>query len=202
MKGVHVTVTGESLATNAAAAAQLGMIAAARVVRDAVVAVFGTNHGGVPSTPGMPPNSQTNNLRQSWEIDKVNPSVYSEVPYASHLETGAIVRPRNKKAIVIPVSQEAVKLLKRSMGTPWVAIAALRHANPKRFRKIPTDNGVLIGLGQARKSQRWFTPYFLVTRKATIAARPYVDKSINDAGPNVEEAFIDAALPVLIGGRA
>ena len=126
MKGVHVTVTGESLATNAAAAAQVGMIAAARVVRDAVVAVFGTNHGGVPSRPGMPPNSQTNNLRQSWEIDTANPAVYSEVEYAGFLELGTV----------------------------------------------------------------------------DMAARPYVDKSINDAGSNVEEAFIDAALPVLIGGRA
>lgn len=126
MKGVHVTVTGESLATNAAAAAQVGMIAAARVVRDAVVAVFGTNHGGVPSRPGMPPNSQTNNLRQSWEIDAANPAVYSEVEYAGFLELGTV----------------------------------------------------------------------------DMAARPYVDKSINDAGSNVEEAFIDAALPVLIGGRA
>lgn len=126
MKGVNVTVTGESLATNAAAAAQVGMIAAARVVRDAVVAVFGTNHGGVPSRPGMPPNSQTNNLRQSWEIDAANPAVYSEVEYAGFLELGTV----------------------------------------------------------------------------DMAARPYVDKSINDAGSNVEEAFIDAALPVLIGGRA
>lgn len=126
MKGVHVTVTGESLATNAAAAAQVGMVAAARVVRDAVVAVFGTNHGGVPSRPGMPPNSQTNNLRQSWEIDTANPAVYSEVEYAGFLELGTV----------------------------------------------------------------------------DMAARPYVDKSINDAGSNVEEAFIDAALPVLIGGRA
>lgn len=126
MNGVHVTVTGESLATNAAAAAQVGMIAAARVVRDAVVAVFGTNHGGVPSRPGMPPNSQTNNLRQSWEIDAANPAVYSEVEYAGFLELGTV----------------------------------------------------------------------------DMAARPYVDKSINDAGSNVEEAFIDAALPVLIGGRA
>lgn len=126
MRGVNVTVTGESLATNAAAAAQVGMIAAARVVRDAVVAVFGTNHGGVPSRPGMPPNSQTNNLRQSWEIDTANPAAYSEVEYAGFLELGTV----------------------------------------------------------------------------DMAARPYVDKSINDAGPNVEEAFIDAALPVLIGGRA
>ena len=126
MNGVHVTVTGESLATNAAAATQVGMIAAARVVRDAVVAVFGTNHGGVPSRPGMPPNSQTNNLRQSWEIDAANPAVYSEVEYAGFLELGTV----------------------------------------------------------------------------DMAARPYVDKSINDAGSNVEEAFIDAWLPVLIGGRA
>lgn len=126
MRGVNVTVTGESLATNAAAAAQVGMVAAARVVRDAVVAVFGTNHGGVPSRPGMPPNSQTNNLRQSWEIDTANPAVYSEVEYAGFLELGTV----------------------------------------------------------------------------DMAARPYVDKSINDAGSNVEEAFIDAALPVLIGGRA
>ena len=126
MNGVHVTVTGESLATNAAAAAPVAMIAAARVVRDAVVAVFGTNHGGVPSRPGMPPNSQTNNLRQSWEIDAANPAVYSEVEYAGFLELGTV----------------------------------------------------------------------------DMAARPYVDKSINDAGSNVEEAFIDAWLPVLIGGRA
>lgn len=132
MKGVNVTVTGESLATNAAAAAQLGMVAAARVVRDAVVAVFGTNHGGVPSRPGMPPNSQTNNLRQSWEVDTANPAVYSEVEYAGWLELGTV-----------------------------------------------TPDG-----------------------KELMAARPYVDKSINDAGTNVEEAFIDAALPVLIGGRA
>lgn len=196
-----MTISGAKLARTIPRAAQAGMRAAARVVRDEVVAVFGTNHGGRASAPGSPPNSQTNTLRQSWKLDTSKPAVYSTLMYAGVLETGAIIRPKNARALVIPMNEEAKKLLDQVGGRPVLAIIRLRLQNPKRFRQIPTDNGKLIGLGQTRRNQRWFTPYFMVTGKATIAARPYVDRSIANAerDGNMVDAFADAAFAVIEG---
>lgn len=203
MSAVTVTITGRDLANLIPQAAREGLVAAAEVLQSEIGAIFQKNRGGAPSQPGEPPAVQTNTLRQSWEIDRESPAVYSEVPYAATLETGAVIRPKNAGALVIPISVEARKLLAQAGGRPALAIIRLRLQNPKRFRQIPTDNGKLIGLGQSRRNQRWFTPYFVVTNKATIAARPYVDRSINNATRNgtMVDAFADAAMRRLEAGQ-
>jgi hypothetical protein len=47
------------------AAANAGLTGLAEVVADTAVALFGINHGGVPSLPGNPPNTQLSQLRNS-----------------------------------------------------------------------------------------------------------------------------------------
>lgn len=88
MSAVNVTITGRDLANLIPQAAQEGLVAAAEVLQSEIVGIFQTNRGGAPSRPGEPPAVQTNTLRQSWELDRGNPAVYSEVEYAPMLELG------------------------------------------------------------------------------------------------------------------
>lgn len=88
MSAVSVTITGRDLANLIPQAAQEGLVAAAEVLQSEIVGIFQTNRNGLPSRPGEPPAVQTNTLRQSWELDRGNPAVYSEVEYAPMLELG------------------------------------------------------------------------------------------------------------------
>lgn len=133
MSAVSVTITGRDLANLIPQAAQEGLVAAAEVLQSEIVGIFQTNRNGLPSRPGEPPAVQTNTLRQSWELDRGNPAVYSEVEYAGWLETGTTT----------------------------------------------ADN------------------------KTRMAARPYVDRSINNATRNgtMVDAFADAAMRRLEAGQ-
>ena len=88
MSAVSVTITGRDLANLIPQAAQEGLVAAAEVLQSEIVGIFQTNRNGLPSRPGEPPAVQTNTLRQSWELDRGNPAVYSEVEYAPMLDLG------------------------------------------------------------------------------------------------------------------
>lgn len=88
MSAVSVTITGRDLANLIPQAAREGLVAAAEVLQSEIGAIFQKNRGGAPSQPGEPPAVQTNTLRQSWELDRGNPAVYSEVEYAPMLDLG------------------------------------------------------------------------------------------------------------------
>ena len=88
MSAVSVTITGRDLANLIPQAAQEGLVAAAEVLQSEIVGIFQTNRNGLPSRPGEPPAVQTNTLRQSWELDRANPAVYSEVEHAPMLDLG------------------------------------------------------------------------------------------------------------------
>lgn len=90
MSAVNVTITGRDLANLIPQAAQDGLVAAAEVLQSEIVGIFQTNLGGAPSRPGEPPAVQTNTLRQSWELDRGNPAVYSEGEYAGFQELGTV----------------------------------------------------------------------------------------------------------------
>ena len=90
MSAVSVTITGRDLANLIPQAAQEGLVAAAEVLQSEIVGIFQTNRNGLPSRPGEPPAVQTNTLRQSWELDRGNPAVYSEVEYAGFLDLGTV----------------------------------------------------------------------------------------------------------------
>lgn len=87
------------------AAADKGLEAAGDVVANKAVTLIGINHGGVPSKPLFPPNSQTGNLHKSItrtraEAGKV--SVGTAVEYGRYLEFGTyrmLPRPWLRRAL-------------------------------------------------------------------------------------------------------
>lgn len=99
MSRVTFTWRGDQFERLVDRAVRKGLSDAAMVLADGVVRIFGVNHGGVPSQPGEPPNSQTGHLRNSVAFVTANQDwqafVGSNVPYARYLNFGTTrIEPR------------------------------------------------------------------------------------------------------------
>lgn len=70
-----------------------GLTKGAEILADQMVRIMGTDHGGVPSTPGNPPNVQTSHLRNSIGYVPATPDSLvafagTNVIYGKYLEDG------------------------------------------------------------------------------------------------------------------
>lgn len=185
-----VTMTFGSLEKALLGSVDTGIYRAAQALRDdGIVPIFGTDHGGVPSSPGSPPHSQSGELRDSWKIERGErkSSVYSSVPYAAILETGGTITPKRAKALAVPVSPEAKKRAAR-MGAR-AAIASFGNT-----RTVKTKRGNLLIVRDVRGKRARGEVLFFLAGKVRIAARPYVDRSIESAWPAMETVFVETVM--------
>lgn len=182
------------------AAANAGLTGAAMALADGMTRTFGSNHGGVTSLPGMPPNSQTGNLRGSIgyrPVEDGESRAGTDVKYGAYLEKGAIIRPKNGKAIVIPLSRAAAKLLRDHGGRARSVVNALKFDRAKPLRFIKTKNGLLIarayGITKGRAAGTKSEPMFLVTKRAVIKPRPWLRPAYIQSLPQMKINFVRAA---------
>lgn len=156
-------------------AANDALFAGALVCADRAVRNFGANHGGVPSLPGNPPNSQSGHLRNSVTAvhskDLGVPlaaAFGTNVPYGRYLEFGA--NPKGKPWLTIPVHPEAKRASRRGQG-----------ARSFRLRFQKTRNGALLVKdvpGNRGRSEVWY----VLKHEVHIAPRPWLLRSVRDVG--------------------
>lgn len=153
-----------------------GLAAAALVGADAAVSVLGRNHGGVHSEPGEPPNSQTGTLSRS--IHYVHPrnlapgvaAFGTNVEYGRHLEFGATVRPKNVKALPVPLTREAARLQRR--------VTSIRQLGLKFAYRPSTKPNCAGILGTESGKGKVFKPMFALMRVVHIWPRPWLKRSM------------------------
>lgn len=106
-----------------------GLTDAAMVASDICVRAIGRDHGGKPSKPYNPPNSQSGTLRRShgWELNRPLVARYGAgVFYAMYLQTGT----------------------KRMAPRPWLTIPITRHK--QRLNERFTRSAVAIMKARAQ----------------------------------------------------
>jgi hypothetical protein len=154
---------------------------------------LGRGHGGTRSAPGSPPNSQSGFLSQSVTSTKASGGVcyvMCGAMYAMALEFGAVIRPKNGKLLVIPISKYARDLMRESGNSARAAIDRYKEANAGSWQMIRTKRGGLLltrttskaqGRGKKRTSVMSSEIDFLLTAKTTILPRPFIRPTVADA---------------------
>jgi hypothetical protein len=178
-----------------------GLSSAARRLADTIVRRFGSNHGGVPSRPGDVPNSQSGNLRASIQsVDATGGTAFvgSSLAYARHLEHGAVVRPRNGRAIVIPLAPSIARQMRNGVR-PRSIINALKFDKSRPLAWIKAKRGGVIVM-QKRGRKGDMVPLMLLTSRAVIAPRPWAKPGVVAARPAMEQAFIRSARQAVATG--
>jgi hypothetical protein len=107
--------TPEAFMAAASKAVDKGLLDAASTAARIAGQQLGTRHGGKPSKPGMPPNSQTGTLRRShgWELNRPKVARYGVgVKYGPWLEKGTSPRKNGHPGMA---------------ARPWLTIPITRH---------------------------------------------------------------------------
>ncbi len=162
------------------------LFAGALLAADQAVRNFGRGHGGVPSLPGRPPNSQTGNLRNSVtavharDLGVDLAAAYgTNVPYGRYLEFGA--RPKGSPWLTIPVSKEAKAASRRGLG-----------ARSFRLRFVKTKNAALLVKDIPGRNAR-MEVWYVLKHEVYIAPRPWLRRAVRDLGTrlhtNVNQVF-------------
>lgn len=209
MIDVTISLTDEQwrrrLLTPGSGAIDTGLSAAALRLADVIVRRFGRNHGGVPSMPGGVPNSQSGNLRASIQSTRASGGtafVGSSLAYARYLEHGAVVRPRNGRAIVIPLDPGIARQMRNGVK-PRSIINALKFdkSRPLAWVKARTG-GIVIMQSRGRGKAKTMVPLMLLTARSVIAPRPWAKPGVVAARQDMERAFVSAAVQAVRGGVA
>lgn len=177
---VKITWDGNNYLRHVRAAAEDALFAGALLCADQAVRNFGRAHGGVPSLPGNPPNSQTGHLRNS--VTAVHPrdlgipltaAFGTNVKYGRYLEFGA--SPRGNPYLTIPIHPEAKRASRRGQS-----------ARSFRLRFVKTKNAALLVKdvpGRHARMEVWY----VLKRQVRIAARPWLLRSVRDVGPRLSQ---------------
>lgn len=167
-----------------------GTTAAAIALESEIRGSFGSNHGGVPSKPGEFPNSQFGELRNSMGHTKAVDGVAfvgTGLDYGRYLNNGAVIKPQGK-ALVIPLTWEAKRLMVRVGGSARRAINQLKYSS-RKMRMVRTEKGLLVVQDVAGKNARGIA-WFLITRKTIeIQPRPWGPLGVAMAQDAMREAF-------------
>ena len=134
-------------------------------------------------------------LAQSWQIGAievhgltdVRGPVGSNLAYAAIHETGGTIRPRNARALTIPISPLAAR--KRARDFPGAFILQARDGNA--FIALRT--------GGARSAR--IDLLYLLKRQVTLRARRYVSNALKDVEPQLEP-ILGRAITAAIAGRS
>lgn len=231
---VTVNINAQAWFAKLDAAVGNGITAAATVLEETVVRSFGTNHGGYRSTPGSPPNSQSGAMRNSFghtPAAKVNGQwksvVGSSLAYPGYLDKGATIRPKNTKMLMIPLTEEARRMVARAgsvsgaiarlgtNGVKWIPLVKGRKylvVKSKEIQGPPRNRVPSKPSGQSVKHTPHVYPagrkiidkgdaLFLATvGPVRIDPRPWAKPAIAKARGPMRVAFVDAAKRTM-GGK-
>jgi hypothetical protein len=194
----EITWTGDEFLRAWEKAIPSGLNAAAEVLESEVVDGFGQDHGGKASASGGFPNSQRGVLRNSIQVQRAENALDSayvgtEVPYGRYLHYGAHIRSRSGGAIVIPLNDEARRMMEQHGGRARSVINALKFDRQRPIFFAKTKSGLLVlrSLGRTRHGPA--EPFLLITKQAIIKARPWGTLGPARAGPKMESAFVATA---------
>lgn len=171
---------GNNFLRHVRSAAEDGLYAGATIAADQAVRNFGRNHGGVPSLPGSPPNSQSGHLRNSVtavharDLGIPLAAAYgTNVPYGRYLEFGA--NPKGNPWLTIPVSPEAKRASRRGQG-----------ARSFRLRFVKTKNAALLVKDVPGKHAR-MEVWYVLKHEVRIAPRPWLRRAVRDLGGRLSQ---------------
>lgn len=161
-------------------AAESGLYAGATLAADRAVRNFGRNHGGVPSLPGSPPNSQSGLLRNSVtavhakDLGIPLAAAYgTNVPYGRYLEFGA--NPKGNPWLTIPVHPQAKRASRRGQSA---------RSFPLRF--VKTKNAALLVKDVPGKHAR-MEVWYVLKHEVKIAPRPWLLRAVRDLGARLPQ---------------
>lgn len=178
--------------------ANAGLAAAAAVAADVAARSLGTDHGGVSSAPGSPPNSQTGNLRNRIafatpeECGTPLKAIYgATIPYAKYLEYGAVITPKNVKALPVPINAQARRMLQRLSGYGSATVTGSLRVFDLKY--IPGKGGKDARLvektpgGKEKKNGA----VFVLKKRVVIKARPFLRPAGEKGKAQMVAAFRD-----------
>lgn len=92
-----------------------GLTDAAMVAADICARSLGTNHGGIPSEPYSPPNTQTGTLRRShgWELNRPRVARYGVGAFYGPLLQRGTSRMKPRPWLTIPITAHRQRLQDR-----------------------------------------------------------------------------------------
>lgn len=167
-----------------------GLTEAAGVAAARAETSFGSDHGGVPSQPGSPPNSQSGHLRNSIAYASplrlgtpLHAAFGTNVPYGMYLEKGATVTAKRSKYLPVPINQPAKDMLRRQKG------ASLRTSSAKLVVEKARGGGLLLVEKTPRGKEKKNGAVFILKRSITIRPRPWALRAANDARTEMLAAF-------------
>lgn len=195
---------GDAIYAKAFKASTAGMTRVGVILEKGLKDIIGRNHGGIPSMPGQPPNSQTNNLRGQIRYEQRDPLTIragSGAFYGEVLEFGKTIRAK-KKMLLFPISKEMKRRCARG-ERPKNIIMFLRFNKRRPLQYIKTRKGVMIArpLAEVKRSstsQKWGGPssvgeglemLFFMTPSVTIAPRPWMRPTLAKLGPTLPREF-------------
>lgn len=175
--------------------ANAGASAAAVVGADAAVRSFGSDHGGVPSKPGSPPNSQSGNLRNSvaatapGAMGNGRAAFGTAVFYGKVMENGATIRAKRTKFLPVPLNVAAKRLMAKLAGSSVGWAGGENVGSLRMFNLVVIRAGGRLFLVEPAKSrsgkkgERMPTngARFLLAKSVTIKPRPWLAPLLKSA---------------------
>lgn len=211
----RITWRVEEWKRSMAPAIDVGLFAAADAFADGAKELL---NGPSPSSPGSPPGHDTGHLSRS--IQAASPQALgtpgraafgTAVEYGRHLEYGAIIRPKTKKYLAVPVNRRLFGALQRKANTAAGAkgftfsvrnIPGLKYIPPGR-KSNPNYGGKLVlaksvkthvrGYKRSSKTEPVGTTAFILLKQVRVQPRPWILRTATIYRVDAERAFIDAA---------
>lgn len=143
------------------------------------------------------------------EGDELSGLLVVDKKYAGIHEFGGTIRPREKKALTVPIAPEAVGrraadfpnliFIKRGAGKPPIlAIELFKQTKVRQIATDPRTHRKLFGVRQgAAGTARAIKPLFILLKSVDMPARPYFFPTIKERLQEIPKAIrqqIDAAL--------
>lgn len=175
--GVTFTIDRERLKRSMVSAVNFGVTAAAAVYVDGIKKSMMRYPKGTPSQPGQPPNWQegtlVRNIAKTPTKNGVSIVHTSNNRYARGLEYGITIRAKPGKALPVPVSKTARKIL-RDVGDAGLKTSAVRMTMIRRRGKPPLLVRTMIRKGKNSTKLLGSEILFVLKKSVTIKARPFM----------------------------
>jgi phage gpG-like protein len=148
------------------------------------------------SDPGSPPNVRRGKLRQSIVAvgpDQLGTPLHAafgtNVKYGAYLEFGATVRPKNGRALPVPINAKAIRMLER-----LPAGGSLRSVKNLIIKKRPGLAPLLVemtagGKKGTNKKEKSNGAVFILKSSFTIRPRPWLRPALRNAAPAMVAEF-------------
>ncbi len=122
-------------------------------------------------------------LEDDGSVKRIKVGVAARVPYGLVQERGKVIHATKKKAMTVPISEEAGK---------WLASGKSARTFPKKLEPIirPGKPTFLVEKhdGKGKRQKRWII-HFMLAKKVRIPARPFLAPSVVQKMPRIEQIF-------------